>query len=259
MTPLIPTSSGTFRIPRCESLHYPHVDNDPNWVDALIPVPTPVFQTSPPVANRNPVNNQLAKALRQLSENLNRGSAPKPHQSKACIPDIFDGSDPHKLNHFLFQCRLFFHANPLQFSTNEEKINFALMHLSGVVQDWFEVALQQEDLSYTQPWLSTWHLFVDELQVHFVLSDPVGDAANLINNLHMKPGDKIATYNMEFMRYAAQLNWGDSVLCYCFYPGLPNCLQDPIANWEQGKPNSFQAMYQLAIIFDNRYWEQNRK
>jgi len=88
----------------------PHVDNNPDWVDAPIPVPTPVFQT-PPVADRSPVNNQLAKALWQLLENLNRGSAPKPHQSQARIPDIFDSSDPHKLNHFLFQCQLFFHAN----------------------------------------------------------------------------------------------------------------------------------------------------
>jgi len=108
-------------------------------------------------------------------------------------------------------------------------------------------------------WLSTWHLFVDELRVHFRLSDPVGEAANLIDNLHMKLGDKIATYNIEFMWYAAQLNWGDLVLCHCFYQGLPNCLQDPIANQEQGKPNSFQAMYQLAITFDNRYWERNYK
>ena len=172
---------------------------------------------------------------------------------KARIPDIFDSSDSHKLNHFLFQCQLFFHANPSQFSTDEEKINFALTYLSSVVQDWFEVALQQEDLSYMQPWLSTWHLFVDKLQVHFGLLDPVEDAANLIDNLHMKPGDKIATYNVEFMWYAAQLNWGDSVLCHHFYQGLQNLLQDPIANWEQGKPNFFQAMYQLAITFDNRY------
>jgi len=101
----------------------PHVDDNPNWVDTPIPVLTPVFQT-PPIADRNPVNNQLAEALRQLSDNLNRGSAPKPHQSKAHIPDIFDGSDPHKLNHFLFQCRLFFCANPSQFSTDEEKNQF---------------------------------------------------------------------------------------------------------------------------------------
>jgi len=95
--------------------------------------------------------------------------------------------------------------------------------------------------------------------VHFRLSDPVGDATSLIDNLRMKPGDKISTYNVEFMRYAAQLNWGDTVLCYRFYQRLLNRLQDLIANREQGKPTSFHAMYQLAITFDNRYWERNRK
>jgi len=125
--------------------------------------------------------------------------------------------------------------------------------LSSVAQDWFEVALQQEDLSYVQPWLSTWHLFVEELWVHFRLSDLVGNAANLIDNLCMKPGNKIATYNVEFMWYAVQLNWGNTVLCHQFYQGLPNHLQDLIANWEQGKPTSFYAMYQLAITFNNHY------
>ena len=100
---------------------------------------------------------------------------------------------------------------------------------------------------------------MNELWVHFGLLDPVGNVANLIDNLRMKPGDKIATYNMEFMWYAAQLNWGDIVLCYHFYQGLPNRLQDLIANREQGKPTFFHAMYHLAITFDNRYWEQNHK
>jgi len=100
---------------------------------------------------------------------------------------------------------------------------------------------------------------VEELQVHFGLLDPVGDTTNLIDNLCMKPGDKISTYNVKFMRYVAQLNWSDTVLCHCFYQGLPNRLQDLIANREQGKPTSFHAMYQLAITFNNRYWERNRE
>ena len=58
-----------------------HVDNNLDWVDAPILVLTSVFQT-PPVADHNPINNQLAEALQQLSENLNSRSAPKPHQSK---------------------------------------------------------------------------------------------------------------------------------------------------------------------------------
>jgi len=73
----------------------------------------------------------------------------------------------------------------------------------------------------------------------------------------MKPGDKISTYNVEFMWYVAQLNWDDTVLCHRFYQGLPNRLQDLIANREQGKPAFFHAMYQLTITFDNRYWERN--
>jgi len=99
-TPVRPRSSPPLVEPSefhgVDSATIPHID-------APIPVPTPAFQT-PPVADHNPINNQLAEALRQISENLNRGSAPKPHQSKARILDTFDGSDPHKLNHFLFKC-----------------------------------------------------------------------------------------------------------------------------------------------------------
>ena len=75
----------------------------------------------------------------------------------------------------------------------------------------------------------------------------------------MKPGDKISTYNVKFMWYTAQLNWGDTVLCHRFYQGLLNRLQDLIVNREQEKPTFFYAMYQLAIIFDNYYWERNRE
>ena len=96
---------------------------------------------------------------------------------------------------------------------------------------------------------------MDELHQHFGLSDPIGKVANMLDNLHMKPGDKISTYNMDFMRYASQLGWGNSVLCYCYYQGLPNQIQDPISTQEQGKPTSFQEMYALVMTIDHRYWE----
>jgi len=41
----------------------PHVNDDPDWVDAPIPVSTPVFQTPSAVTDHNPINNQLAEAL----------------------------------------------------------------------------------------------------------------------------------------------------------------------------------------------------
>jgi len=68
-TPYTPVQPCSFSLPVEPSEFHgmdpstvPHVDDDPDWVDAPIPVPTPVFQT-PPVADRSPVNNQLAEAL----------------------------------------------------------------------------------------------------------------------------------------------------------------------------------------------------
>jgi len=75
----------------------------------------------------------------------------------------------------------------------------------------------------------------------------------------MKPGDKISTYNVDFMCYASQLGWGNSVLCHCYYQGLPNRIQDPISTWEQGKPTSFQDIYALAMTIDHCYWERDCK
>jgi len=139
------------------------------------------------------------------------------------------------------------------------KINFTMTYLTGVAQDWFKVGLNQEDQGILQDWLSDWNLFVDKLCRHFGLSDPVGEAANMLDNLCMKPGDKISTYNVDFMCYASQLGWGNSVLCHRYYQGLPNRIQDPISTWEQGKPTSFQDMYTLAMTIDHHYWERDHE
>jgi len=100
---------------------------------------------------------------------------------------------------------------------------------------------------------------VDELRWHFGLSDSVGEVANMLDSLHIKPSNKISTYNMDFMRYVSQLGWGNSVLCHCYYQGLLNRIQDPISIREQGKPTSFQDMYALAMTIDHRYWEWDRE
>ena len=75
----------------------------------------------------------------------------------------------------------------------------------------------------------------------------------------MKPGDKISTYNVDFMCYASQLGWGNSVLCHRYYQGLPNWIQDPISTQEQGKPTSFQDMYALAMTINYCYWERDHE
>ena len=50
-----------------------------------------------------------------------------------------------------------------------------------------------------------------------------------------------------------QLGWGNSVLCHCYYQGLPNQIQDPISTQEQGKPTLFQDIYALVMTIDRHY------
>jgi hypothetical protein len=196
---------------------------------------------------------------------MNRGqsaTAPpsRPARTRAREPDPFSGADPDKLPTFLFQCRLYFRANPAQFEADSMKVNFALTFLTDVALRWFETGIDQEEtLGILAPWLYEWSEFVDELQTHFGLADLKGEAAELLENLRMKPGDKITTYNVEFMRLSSRLTWDNDSLVYRFYKGLPDRLQDKISELPAGKPKSLLHMRNVAMSFDNRYWERQRE
>ena len=91
------------------------VDNDPNWEDAPttntntnLTANRPTFSTcsrSKPHRSDN-TNEQLAKVLGRLANTLNANQTPGPNTNsrgtKARIPDTFSGTEPDKLNNFLF-------------------------------------------------------------------------------------------------------------------------------------------------------------
>ena len=136
------------------------MDHNPNWEDALTtnpntnlaanrPTSSTCSQSKPRRSDNNNTNEQLAEVLGRLANTLNANQTPTPNtnsrETKARIPNTFSGTEPNKLNNFLFQCRLYFCANPVQFDTDIAKINFAMTYFTGVAQDWFEVGLNQED------------------------------------------------------------------------------------------------------------------
>ena len=77
---------------------------------------------------------------------------------KVHVPDVFDGTDPHQLHHFLLQCHLYFRSGPTLFKSDVDKVNFAITYVSGVVQDQLQVALEQEDQGIHYAWLYSWSL-----------------------------------------------------------------------------------------------------
>ena len=122
-------------------------DNDPNWED--LPTTNPITnlaanrptsstrsRSKPRRSDNTNTNEQLAKVLDQLANTLNANQTPGPNTNsrgtKVHIPDTFSGTEPDKLNNFLFQYKLYFRANPVQFNTDIVKINFAMTYLTGV-------------------------------------------------------------------------------------------------------------------------------
>ena len=77
-------------------------------------------RSKPYRSDNNNTNKQLAEVLGRLANTNSRGT-------KAHIPDTFSSTESNKLNNFLFQCRLYFRANPAQFDMDIVKINFAII------------------------------------------------------------------------------------------------------------------------------------
>ena len=98
-------------------------DNNPNWEDALTN-PTTNLTANRPTSSTclwsklcqcNNTNKQLANVLGWLANTLNANQTPRPNtnsqRAKAHITNTFSSTEPDKLNNFLFQCHLYFHAN----------------------------------------------------------------------------------------------------------------------------------------------------
>ena len=121
------------------------VDNDPNWEDAPAnPTTNTIIANrltssthlqSKPCWSKN-TNKQLADILGWLANTLNTNQTPGPNTNargtKAHIPNTFSSTEPDKFYNFLFQCRLYFCANLVQFDMDIMKINFIMTYLTGV-------------------------------------------------------------------------------------------------------------------------------
>ena len=80
-----------------------------------------------------------------------------------------------------------------------------MTYVSRVVQNWLQVALEQEDQGIHHTWLYFWSSFVKEMHTYFGISDIVVKAAQSLDHLHMNSDDQIAIYNITFLQYSTEL------------------------------------------------------
>jgi len=221
--------------------------NDPDPGDQGGQPPAP--PSPPPAPTPVPAADEDHRRLIELLEAVR--SKPK-QKAKLREPDPFDGSDSRKLRSFLALCQLNFRSQSSAFSDDASKVNYALSYLKGTALDWFEPALTNPD--YEDTWLENWDEFVAHLRYNFGPADPVGDAEEGLDALRMRDGQKIAKYNVEFNKFAAIVEWGDSALKHAYYKGLPDRIKDSLVHLK--KPDTLAALRSSAQTVDVRYWER---
>ena len=97
-----------------------------------------------PPADDRPDGDHFIDAIMALSgslRDLHQDPAPKSKKIKVQDPNIFDGSNPHKLHNFLVSCNLYFCDRPQFFASDEKRILLILSYLKCSALSWFEPGL----------------------------------------------------------------------------------------------------------------------
>jgi len=142
---------------------------------------------------------QLADTLRAMTDHLAALSVPPPpapvkpkSRVKPRSPDTFDGSDPGKLDAFIFQCSMYIILCGQDFLDEASKVAFMLSYLKGSVLNWFQTtATHGSSGLMSTAWLSLTPVFIDELRRLFGPRDPVNKATVRIENLRYKDAGKV--------------------------------------------------------------------
>src|SRR6266481_3564470 len=94
----------------------------------------PAMESATPTPEADNTGN-LATAITLLAQKLTSPATPTIPRVKIWEPDTFDGTDPHQLHTFLLQCSLNFKERTDAFATDDTKVTYALLFLTGSMMD----------------------------------------------------------------------------------------------------------------------------
>ena len=143
------------------------------------------------------------------------------------------------------------------FANDRSKVNFAISYLKDIALAHFENSLIEPDLLNPPDWEDDYGEFILELKTYFESPDIVGEAESKLENLSMKPNQRIAKYLIEFNHLATITRWNNRTLRHQFYCRLPARIKDEVSR--VGKPITLPELQALAQSIDGRYWEREEE
>ena len=140
---------------------------------------------------------------------------------------------------------------------DRNKVNVAISYLKGITLAHFENSFIEPDLLNPPDWEDNYGEFISELKTYFKSPDIVGEAESKLENLSMKPNQRILKYLVEFNHLATITGWDNCVLRHQFYRGLPAHIKDEVSR--MGKSMTLPKLQALAQSIDGHYWEREEE
>jgi hypothetical protein len=167
-------------------------------------------------------------------------------------PDVFSGKDAAKLPIFVSQCVQHFLAKPNRYQTDRARVLFASSFLRDTASSWW-----MPKLTEPSPIIDNWQDFVNELYTMFGNRHLQSTAQNTLLNLKMKDNALVSDYLVKFNSQAPYTGWNGTALAGAFYRGLPDRIKNGFQYIQ--RPQDFELLKDIALDFDQRYWERQEE
>jgi hypothetical protein len=167
-------------------------------------------------------------------------------------PDVFSGKDAAKLPVFISQCVQHFLARPSRYQTDRARVLFAASFLCDTASSWWMPKLTQPS-----PIIDNWQDFVSELYLMFGNKHLQSTAQETLLNLKMKNNASVSDHLVKFNAQAPYTGWNSTALAGAFYRGLPDRIKNGFQYIQ--RPQDFELLKDVALDFDQRYWERQEE
>lgn len=169
---------------------------------------------------------------------------------KVAAPITFHGNRKTART-FLLQLKNNFQAQPNRFSTDSNKIAFAISYLRDAAFDWIAPLIEQGkhiDLTFVE--------FEEQFNANWCDIDAQKKAEDAIFNIKQR-NRPVNAMVADFQRLAYESKISDSALFPLFYRALNDDIKDELSKIE--RPALIDEYFKLAISIDNRLYERKRE
>lgn len=171
-------------------------------------------------------------------------------EPKVASPAFFSGNRKDSRN-FLLQLKNVFLVQPARFTSEVNKVSYAISYLRDVAFDWVSPYLESNAAL-----LRDFNEFEKAFTVAFGDIDRKRRAEKELLALRQK-NRSVSTIVSEFQRLAFETHMNDEALFPLFYNTLNDDVKDEIC--KVARPSTIEEYYRLAIGIDNRLFERKRE